>query len=35
MRAAQIANTHVRADPADLAVIEWFGGVHCTTRPTR
>lgn len=27
MRVVQITDTHVKADPHDLAVIEWFGGV--------
>lgn len=27
MRVVQITDTHVKADPDDLAVIEWFGGV--------
>lgn len=27
MRVVQITDTHVKADPDDLAIIEWFGGV--------
>ena len=28
MRVVQITDTHVKADPADLAVIEWIGGIE-------
>lgn len=27
VRVVQITDTHIKADPADLAVIEWFGGI--------
>jgi Icc protein len=27
MRVVQITDTHIKADPDDLAIIEWFGGI--------